>query len=351
MVTTYSQKVDFFEKSTFFITKGERPMIANLLILLVVIALAVLFGWLCYRSIRAKKLWVKIVGGVGFALLTLIFLGVAFTGGKGIAAVSAPGAPAAPDLTVAGTPGQIARGEYLVNMSCIGCHSAVGPDGAPAMQHPLSGGWNIAGAEGFGFVGDLVAENLTPGGKLAGYSDGELFRTLRHRVDKDGKQLIFMSLLPYAQLSDADTEAIVAYLRSLPPAEQTTATGDKVSFIGALMLGAGMFGTPEVGAATVTAPPEGATAEYGKYVATFAECRGCHGPDATGTPASAMGAAVPNPRLLVATLSEEQFAEMMRTGVKPDGVAFPEGMPWQVAAQLTDDDMAALYAYLTAPVQ
>ena len=86
-------------------------------------------------------------------------------------------------------------------------------------------------------------------------------------------------------------------------------------------------------------------------MATFAECRGCHGPDATGTPASAMGPDVPNPRTLVATLSEAQFAEMMRSGVKLGGVAFPPTMPWQVAAQLTDDDMAALYTYLTAPVQ
>lgn len=89
------------------------------------------------------------------------------------------------------------------------------------------------------------------------------------------------------------------------------------------------------------------SAEYGKYVATFAECRGCHGPDATGTPASAMGPAVPNPRPLVGTLSQEQFAQMMRTGVKPGGVAFPETMPWQIASRLTEDDLAALYAYLT----
>jgi cytochrome c553 len=101
----------------------------------------------------------------------------------------------------------------------------------------------------------------------------------------------------------------------------------------------------------VTAPPEGVTAEYGKYVATYGECRGCHGPDATGVPASAMGPAVPNPRLLVAEISQEQFAEMMRSGVKPDGQPFPETMPWQAAAQMTDNDLAALYAYLTAPVQ
>ncbi len=324
-------------------------MIVNLLILLIVIALAVFCGWLTWRAVRAQRLWVKIAGGIGAGLLTLLFAALAFFGGKGIAVAYAPGAPAAPDLTVAGTPEQIARGDYLVNLSCIGCHSSVGADGMPSMQHPLNGGWNIAAAEGFGFVGDLVAENLTPGGKLAGYSDGELFRTLRHRVDKNGDLLIFMSLLPYAQLSDADTEAIVAYLRTLPPAEQTAKTGDRFSFVGALMFGAGMFGTWEKGAETVSAPPAGVTAAYGKYVATFAECRGCHGPDATGAPASAAGPAVPNPRTLVSTVTQEQFAEMMRSGVKPDGVAFPEGMPWQVAAQLTDDDMAALYAYLTAP--
>ena len=160
-------------------------MFVNLFTLLLIIGLAVLFGWLCYRAIRAQKLWMKLIGGIGFALLTLLFLAIAFFGAKGVAATYFPGAPAAPDLTVAGTPEQIARGDYLVNMSCIGCHSAVGADGAPSMQHPLNGGWNIAAAEGFGFVGDLVAENLTPGGKLADYTDGELFRTLRHRVDKE----------------------------------------------------------------------------------------------------------------------------------------------------------------------
>lgn len=247
----------------------------------------------------------KIAGGIGAGLLTLLFAAIAFFGGRGIATVYFPGAPAAPNLTVAATPEQIARGEYLVNMSCISCHSTVGTDGAPSMQHPLNGGWNIAAAEGFGFVGDLVAENLTPGGKLAGYSDGELFRTLRHRVDKDGNLLVFMSLLPYAQLSDADTEAIVAYLRTLPPSEQTAKTGDSLSFLGAIMFGARMFGTPEQGAATVTAPPQGITAEYGKYVATFGECRGCHGPDATGAPATSVNATVPNPRPLVGTLSQE----------------------------------------------
>ena len=151
-------------------------MVGNIIILLVVIGLTVLFGWLTYRAVRAKKLWVKIVGGLSAGLLTLVIAAVTFLGGKGVAAIYFPDAPPAPDLAVAGTPEQIARGEYLVAIACMGCHTQVGADGNPSRQHPLSGGWNLSEADGFGFIGDMVTENLTPGGKLAGYSDGELFR-------------------------------------------------------------------------------------------------------------------------------------------------------------------------------
>ncbi len=327
-------------------------MISNFLFLTLFIALTVLFGWLTWRAFRARRLWVKIVGGVGAGLLTLLFGVISFTGGKGIAATYFPGAAPAPDLTVARTPEQIARGEYLVNIACVGCHSAPGPDGRPTGEHPLSGGWNIAQAEGFGFIGDMVAENLTPGGKLAGYSDGELFRVLRYSIDQQGHELGMMSFMPYRELSNDDTEAIIAYLRSLPPVPTNGPTGDNMTFLGAVMTGAGLFGeAPPPAPAVITAPPEGVTAEYGKYVATYGDCRGCHGPDATGAPATAVSPAVPNPRLLVGTLSQEQFAAMMRSGVKPDGVAFPETMPWQNASKMTDDDLAALYAYLTAPVE
>lgn len=322
-------------------------MLANIILWLIALLVTLLCGWLTWRAIRAKRMWVKIAGGLGAGLLTLILLALTFFGGKGIAVAYFPGAPDAPDLTVAATPEQVARGDYLVNLSCIGCHSAVGADGNPTEEHPLNGGWNIAASEGFGFAGDMVAENLTPGGKLAGYSDGELFRVLRHRVNSDGQLLAFMSLLPTAQLSDDDVQSIIAYLRTLPPVEQSATTGDKLSFLGSIMFGAGLFGTPEKGAETVVAPPQGTTAEYGKYVATFTDCRGCHGPDATGAPESPAGPATPNPRILVGTLSLEQFAQMMDTGVKPDGVAFPETMPWQIASKLTDDDLGALYAYLT----
>lgn len=323
-------------------------MIGNLLILLAVIGLVVLFGWLTYRAVRAKRLWVKIVGGLGAGLLTLIFAAVAFFGGKGVAGIYFPGTPPAPELVVARTPEQVARGEYLVSIACLGCHTQVGPDGRPSLQHPLSGGFNLSEADGFGFIGDMVTENLTPGGKLANYSDGELFRVLRYSVNQQGHTLGVMSFMPYRELSDDDTEAIIAYLRSLPPAPSAGPTGDRLNFLGATMLGAGMFGAPPPPApATITAPPQGVTAEYGKYVATFGECRGCHGPEMIGSPATSISPAVPNPRPFVGTLTLEQFTAMMHSGVRPDGRPFPATMPWENASHMNDDDLAALYTYLT----
>jgi hypothetical protein len=106
-------------------------MLGNIIILLIVIGLTVLFGWLTYRAVRANKLWVKILGGLGAGLLTLVFATVAYFGSKGVAAIYFPDAPPAPDLAVAGTPVQIARGEYLVAIACMGCHSQVEQMEAP----------------------------------------------------------------------------------------------------------------------------------------------------------------------------------------------------------------------------
>jgi mono/diheme cytochrome c family protein len=316
-------------------------MLVNLIILIVLIALTLGAALLTWRAVRARRLWVKLLGGLGAGVLTLLLGAIAFAGGSGLAAWAFPGAPPAPDLTVAGSAEQVARGEYLANIACAGCHGQPGPDGLPAGP-ALSGGWDLAASEGFGFIGQLATENLTPAGKLAGYTDGEIFRVLRHGVDQNGRALGLMSSLPYNQLSDDDLQALVAYLRTLPPAQTTGPTGDRISFIGLAMIGAGMLPTGEPVEGLVTAPPRAVNAEYGRYVATFGECRGCHGPDMTGTPASVLGPAIPNPRPFVGRLSLEQFTQMMRTGLRPDGTELQ--MPWRNAAQMDDHDLAALYA-------
>lgn len=326
-------------------------MFVNLLVLIVVIVVAMFFGRLTVRAIKAQRLWVKILGGLGVGLLTIAFAALSFAGVRGFCAGYFPGAEPAPEFTVERTPEQIARGEYIVNIACIGCHSTVGENGLPSREHPLTGGWNIAEAEGFGFIGGMITENLTPGGKLAEYSDGEIFRALRSGVDKKGKALGFMPFLPYNQLSDDDLKAIIAYLRTLPAQPSKGSTGDSINFLGVVLTGAGLFPEPEPVTGVITAPPVGVSPEYGKYVATFGECRGCHGADMTGSPATSVSPAIINPRPFIGTLTLEEFIQTMQTGVRPSGAAFSLAMPWENASKMTSEDLAALYLYLTAPVK
>jgi mono/diheme cytochrome c family protein len=315
-------------------------MFGNLVVLLVVIAITIGLGYLTFRLARSsKRRLIKIPAVLLTGLLTLVLAAISFIGAKGLAATYTPVAVAAPILTVQGTPEQIARGQYLVNIACTGCHGTAG-------QFPLTGGFDMATEIPIP-IGSMKASNLTPAGAIARYSDGELFRVLRQGIGKDGLWLGMMSSLPYRQLSDEDTQAIIAFLRSQPPVPSEVQGGDNYNFIGVLLFGSGMFPLPDpVAEGAINAPAKATSPDYGQYVATFGECRGCHGADMTGTPASPVGPAMPNPRPLVSTLTREQFTQMMRTGQRSNGVELQ--MPWQNASRMDDEDLGALYAYLTS---
>ena len=315
-------------------------MFGNLIAFLVLIALVGLFGWLVFRAWKAKRWFIKWPGLILSGLLTLVFVVVTFLAGKGLAFMYIPPAPA-PALTVEGTPEQIARGEYLVKIACVGCHSGTGD-----REFPLTGGYTFS--EGSP-TGDVVVANITPDGVLAGRTDGELFRAIRYGYGK-GQRAISMTYEPYRQLSDEDTIAIIAFLRSQEPVTTATNGGDNPNILSAIVYGADLLPPPETTEGIITTPPQGATADYGKYVATFGACRQCHGPDMTGAEANIVFPAMPDPRPFVGTLTLEQFVETMRTGQRPDGSELVD-MPWQNAAAMSEDDLAALYAYLTAPVK
>ncbi len=312
-------------------------MFVNLIILLVVFAVAVGFALLARRAWRSKRGLVKWGGLLLSGLLTLVVGFVGVLAVIGMTKLYLPTSELVPNLTIEGTPEQIARGEYLANIGCAGCH---GVDG----KFPLTGGFDLATEFPIPF-GSLVSANLTPAGVLKYHTDGELFRAIRQGYGKDGQRLVMMSSLPYRELSDDDIQAIIAYLRSQPSVANDVQGGDTVNFIGVLIVGTGLMPDAQPIHGAITAPPREVTAEYGEYVATFSECRGCHGPDMTGMPESIAGPAVPNPRPIVGTWTVEQFIQTMRTGVRPSGVALQ--MPWQNASRMDDTDLSALYAYIT----
>jgi mono/diheme cytochrome c family protein len=94
----------------------------------------------------------------------------------------------------------------------------------------------------------------------------------------------------------------------------------------------------------------------GKYLATASDCVACH--TAPGGAAMAGGLAVPTPiGTIISTNTTpskedgignytlEQFGAALRKGVRADGKRLYPAMPYTSYALLTDDDVAALYAY------
>jgi mono/diheme cytochrome c family protein len=255
----------------------------------------------------------------------------------GLVKLHARSAPA-PDLRVVGTPEQIQRGQAISNGFCSGCHSKTGT---------LTGGLDIG--DDFPVpIGSFVSSNLTPAGQLSHWSDGDIFRAIRSGMDRDGGWLIIMSYTNSGKLSDDDTLAVVAYIRSLPAAgKQTENPPDHLNLLGIMMLGAGMLprGKP-VSTGVITAPPKGSTLQYGEYILSYQDCRACHGDKLTGGVPGQLGPLGPDLNL-VKGWKFEDFIATMRSGVDPNGHELGKQMPWRPVGRMGDDELRAVYEYLT----
>ena len=194
----------------------------NLAISLVVLALAVFLGWLAVRAWRTRNPFVKWGLGILTSLLTLVVAAVSVLALTGWSKLYLPRTTPATDLKVAGTPQQVERGRYLANALCVECHSKT-------RELPLSGGVNLAKEVPLP-IGVIVPANLTPGGPLKDWSDGEIFRELRTGIDRDGHHLLLMSAFPVRNMSDEDLQAVIAAVRrdseSFRRIDSWLATGD-----------------------------------------------------------------------------------------------------------------------------
>jgi mono/diheme cytochrome c family protein len=314
-------------------------MLGNILGWLILMGATVFFGWLAGRAWKARRPILKWGGVLLSGLLTLGLALVSVVSGIGLYKFYAPRGNPVQNLTVAGTPEQIQRGEHIANTLCVTCHTLND-------QLPLSGGRDI-GQDSPIPIGTFVSINLTPAGPLKGWADGEIFRTLREGVDREGRPLLVMSSIGTRFLSDEDLQAVIAYLRSQPPiANNTPLPADRPNLLGAIFMGAGLI--PQLPPVTglVITPPKGPTAEFGEYVARYEDCSVCHGEDLRGGQPGGLTPVGPNLRV-VTGWTPEQFVTTLHTGVDPSGHALDDKqMPWPFIGRLDDDELAALYAYL-----
>ncbi|MEH2487483.1 c-type cytochrome [Bradyrhizobium sp. AZCC 2230] len=245
----------------------------------------------------------------------------------------------APDVEIDAS--QAARGKAISSSFCADCHSSTGT---------MTGGKDFA-AEIPVPIGSFVPSNLTPAGSLSHWSDGEIFRAVRNAVGAKGNWLMIMSYTSANMLSDSDIKAVIAYLRSLPAAgDRTPEPPDRLNLLGLAMLGADLLPTGNpVSTWTITSPPSGATADYGAYLVSYLDCRGCHGRDLTGGVPGQMTPLGPDLTVMKGW-SLHDFISTMRTGIDPNGYALSRQMPWRSIGHLTNDELTALYAYVTSVI-
>lgn len=236
------------------------------------------------------------------------------------------------------------RGRHIATAmaSCTLCH---GPD--------LGG--QMLGAEGP--IGVLAAPNLTRGhgGLGTSFTDTDWVRAIRHGVHRDGTTLLVMPCEAFVYMNEPDTADLIAYMKQLPPVDRDMPRS-RLGPLGRTLLVLGKFSiliaekTPALGYPPVVAP--GPTAAYGRYLANFMGCHGCHGFGLSGgrvagppntPPATNL---TPDPQTGIARWTEGDFARAVRQGVRPDGRPIDPFMPWQYFAGLTNTEVAALWQYV-----
>jgi mono/diheme cytochrome c family protein len=166
----------------------------------------------------------------------------------------------------AADPQVLKLGKYLFeSRGCGECH---GMGGAGKVVIDDAGGMYIRSP-------DITSAKTSV---VAGYTEADWVRSIRHGVDPAGRALLIMPSEDYNRMNDADFAALVAHIRKLPPGSGSPA---EVRFPLPVKV---LYGVGVVKDAAEridhklppSAPvPVAATSEHGAYVANM--CMGCHG--------------------------------------------------------------------------
>ncbi|HVB15793.1 MAG TPA: cytochrome c, partial [Stellaceae bacterium] len=233
---------------------------------------------------------------------------------------AAPAGAVEPDL--------VARGAYLANAAdCVACHTDAAHGGKP-----YAGGRALATP-----FGTFYAPNITPDREtgIGRWSEAQFLRALRDGVRPDGRNLFPVFPYPsFSKITDADAQALYAYLFSRPPVRQPNRPHELSFPVSWRFLQSGwklLFFAPGP-----FRPVPGRSPEYnrGAYLVTaLAHCGECHTPRnwlgametgrfLAGTSAGPDGKAVPNitpdHKTGIGDWSEGDIVTVLATGQTPD---------------------------------
>jgi len=276
-------------------------------------------------------------------LIAVLALGVftlATLTGLGWMALETPRRRAVTDFAAATDSASLARGRVLATAGCS-CHgnSEGTLSGSP---QPLFDDLPL---------GTLWAPNLTPGGSLGRYSNGELARAIREGLDANGRPLALMPSRLFREMSDADLAATLGFLRA-QPAVAHRVPARHLGPLHYLLVSTRVLPSPVQPriAGHVSGPMPQPDPGYGRYMSRILRCVECHGDDLEGGRAGRFRAE-PGPELVLAAHegSYQAFARAVREGVGSDGRRLqPHVVPWCFYSLLGDDELRAIYEFIRA---
>ena len=235
-------------------------------------------------------------------------------------------------LRVTPAASMVEEGERLSHINgCFGCH---GDD--------LAGHLFVDRI----FVGRLSGHNLTR--VVPQYTDEQLANVIRSGVKSDGTGNVFMPARAMVRLADADVAAIIAYLRTVerrPDAAKDTSLGllaRALVVIGMIPIEPNIVDHKQLG--PLARPTAAST--LGPYIANTT-CATCHGLDLHGEEQMQS----PNLYGIMPAYSLADFKTLMSTGIAVGGrkLGLMTEISQPALKYLSDDEVAAVYAYLSAP--
>ena len=248
------------------------------------------------------------------------------------------------------------RGFYLVTtvMACGNCHTPVGPAG-PDQAKFLAGGLTFDDKPFTVTAPNITSDKATG---LGEWTDAEIKAALVDGVRRDGTPLApVMPSAFYKVLSPRDLDAIVAYLRTVTPIENSVPGPDYRAIIEAKPL-------PGAEKPILEAARNGDVVTEGFYLTTIGHCMECHTrwTDGHPDPIEGLGAGgrefpgpwgvsvasniPPDPEAGIGAWSDAAVKKAITDGVTPDGSPLKPPMAYPYYHGMLDADVDAIVAYL-----
>jgi mono/diheme cytochrome c family protein len=290
--------------------------------------------------------------------------------GAGCLVVLSGGCGQAPPQTDGSSP-LIARGSYIVNSvgACGNCHTPKDSSGRPDMARQFAGGGIWVTIPAF----DVYAPNITPDVEtgIGSWSDDDIKQAIRKGVRPAHGQLANVPLAPvmyssyYKVLTNDDMDAVVAYLKSVPPIK------NKVPLP--------LYKSPSPPVAPYPGAERSFTAndmrdpvKRGLYLTTISHCMECHsgrkGPVSDHVQALGKGGRVytsdvvhgyppelkewvasdisSDPVKGIGAWSDAEIKAAITRGVSRDGHRLKAAMAFSFYAGMTTEDLDAIVAWL-----